>query len=89
MSKPYFEVLIGNDTKYRLFKGEMDERELLWHHDERDREIFILDGTDWQFQFDDELPIVMKSGDTIVIPNHRFHRVIKGKGNLIVKILEK
>ena len=88
MDEKYIDVFISDTKRYRLFKGDVNERELLWHQDEWDREILVLGGKDWKIQLDDELPIDLIEGKRIQIKNHKFHRVIKGKGNLIIRIIE-
>lgn len=88
MVEKYYDVNISNNKKYRIFKHELDERELLWHQDEWDREILVLSGKDWMIQFDDELPIELNEGTRMEIKNHKFHRIIKGKDNLIIRIIE-
>ena len=84
MEEKYTDVIIDNHTKYRLFKDTIEDGELLWHHDERDRTIRIFNGKDWKLQFDNKLPILLK--DHIFIPRHTWHRVIKGTGTLKLKI---
>jgi quercetin dioxygenase-like cupin family protein len=37
---------------------------------------------------DNHLPITLKEGDVITIPKGEYHRVLKGNGDLIVKIKE-
>jgi hypothetical protein len=71
---------------YREFTQDIPEDELVWHRDRRDRRVTVLNETDWQFQFDDEIPQLLK--DTIFIPKSRYHRVIKGTGNLHIQIEE-
>ena len=34
MDEKYIDVFISDTKRYRLFKGDVDERELLWHQDE-------------------------------------------------------
>jgi quercetin dioxygenase-like cupin family protein len=46
----------------------------------------ILEGKGWQFQRDNELPLELKIGDSIFIPRHQVHRVIKGETDLKIKI---
>lgn len=70
----------------RTFSQDIDEEELVWHRDREDREVTILEETDWQFQFDNELPQVLKN--TIFIPKNTYHRLIKGTGELNVHIIE-
>ena len=88
MEEKYTDVIIDNQTKYRLFKDTIEDGELLWHHDERDRTIRIFNGKDWKLQFDDQLPFVLEEGTDYQIPNHIYHRIIKGKGDLIIRIKE-
>lgn len=76
----------SEDYIYREFTQDIPERELVWHRDERDREITVLEETDWQFQLDNELPQTLKN--TIFIPKDTYHRVIKGTNKLIVRIKE-
>lgn len=70
----------------RTFSQDIDEKELVWHRDREDREVTVLEETDWQFQFDNELPQVLKN--TIFIPKNTYHRLIKGTGELNVHIIE-
>lgn len=88
MERKYYDIFINNTTRYRLFDEKLDERELLWHQDEKDRHIEVFESNGWKIQFDDELPFDMERGMSIQIENHRYHRVIKGKGDLILKIKE-
>ncbi len=75
-----------NNLIVRTFSQDIDEDELVWHRDEKDREVTVLQETDWQFQFDNELPQLLK--DVIFIPKNTYHRVIKGTGELNLQILE-
>jgi hypothetical protein len=88
INEKYYDIFLNNTKRYRVFKEEVDERELMWHQDEWDRKILVLGGKDWKIQFDDELPLELKEGSEIQIENHKFHRVIKGNGNLIIRIIE-
>ena len=60
--------------------------ELIWHMDEEDRDIEILEGKGWQMQFDDELPFELVKGDHIFIKRHRIHRIHKGITDLKIRI---
>lgn len=75
-----------NNLIVRTFSQDVNEDELVWHRDERDREVTVLQETDWKFQFDNELPQLLK--DVIFIPKNTYHRVIKGTGELNIQILE-
>ena len=81
--RPY-KQLQTQEYIYRKFTQDIPEEELVWHRDENDREVEILEPTDWMFQFDNSLPIPFE--DHIFIPRHEWHRVIKGTGNLLLKI---
>jgi hypothetical protein len=83
--KPYAQLRENNLT-IRTFSQNIDEDELVWHRDENDREVTVLQQTDWKFQFDNELPQLLK--DVIFIPKNTYHRVIKGTGELNLQILE-
>ena len=83
--RPYQEVK-AFDYIYRKFTHDVDEQELVWHRDRNDREVQVLEPTDWQFQLEDSIPQQLK--DTIFIPKEMYHRLIKGSGNLNVRILE-
>jgi hypothetical protein len=83
--KPYFE-LQTSEYIYRKFTQDTSEEELVWHRDQNDREVEILGPTDWLFQFDNELPQPLKQ--KLFIPRETYHRLIKGTGNLGVRIKE-
>ena len=82
---PYNQIR-ENNLIVRTFSQNIDDDELVWHRDEKDREVTVLEETDWQFQFDNELPQLLK--DVIFIPKNTYHRVIKGTGELNLQILE-
>jgi len=85
--KPYKEVFKRN-SRIREFKVNTPNTELVWHRDEKDRYVTILEGEGWEFQLDNELPLELQKKDVIFIPKHAYHRVLKGKTNLIIKIEE-
>jgi hypothetical protein len=68
----------------RIFSQDVNPSELIWHSDQEDRTIEVIGETDWLFQFDNELPIPIKK--SIFIPAYKIHRVIKGTGDLKIKI---
>jgi len=77
-----------NGIKTRLFKEDIESGELKWHFDQRDRKVKVVKSNGWSIQLDNKLPKVMNEGDTLFIPKGVYHRVIKGNGELIVKIKE-
>ena len=83
-----FDEKIEEGVKYRTFKSNVETDELKWHFDKKDREVTILESNGWEFQLDNEIPIILKEGDTIFIPKGKYHRVLKGNGDLKIKILE-
>jgi hypothetical protein len=84
-TNPYSQIR-KNNLIVRTFSQDIDEEELVWHRDREDRQVTVLEETDWQFQFDNELPQVLKN--TIFIPKNTYHRLIKGTGELNVHIIE-
>ena len=86
--KPYQEVISEDNSRLREFKIDIDSNELVWHKDEKDRYITILEGEGWQFQKDNELPSTLQKGDIIFIPKETYHRIIKGSSNLLINIKE-
>jgi len=86
MTNPYTNTPITQTSVIREFSSEVDPMELVWHQDEEDRTIEILEGEGWQLQRDNELPLVLQKGDIIFIPMGQIHRVIKGNTNLKIQI---
>lgn len=68
----------------REFNQDTDSGEFMWHRDREDRIIESLDDTDWLFQIDNELP--KKIQGQIFIPKGIYHRLIKGTGNLQIRL---
>ena len=86
MNQPYINTPITQTSVIREFSSEVDPMELVWHQDEEDRTIEILEGEGWQLQRDNELPLALQEGDSIFIPMGQIHRVIKGNTNLKIQI---
>jgi quercetin dioxygenase-like cupin family protein len=87
--KPYQEVINNKNSRLREFKVNVDDDELKWHRDEKDRYVTILEGENWQFQRDNELPLALQKGDIIFISRETYHRVIKGTTDLLISLIEK
>lgn len=83
-----FQQVIQNNRIVRTFSPEVEEDELVWHRDKRDRRVKIIKNEGWQFQEEDELPVILEVDTEIWIPKESWHRVIKGNGDLIVEIEE-
>lgn len=84
--KPYEETPVSKEHVIRIFRNGVEEEELKWHFDEEDRVVEVIGKTNWMFQFDNELPFVLES--PLSIPKGKWHRVIKGEGDLVVKIFK-
>ena len=86
MTNPYTNTVISTNTVVREFSQDTDPMSLVWHQDNEDRTITVLEGQGWQIQKDNELPLVFQEGDSIFIPMGQIHRVIKGHTNLKIQI---
>lgn len=80
---PFHEVLNGN-IRIRTFSANTDPEELIWHRDDEDRRIFVVESEGWYFQRDGELPQEMRPGDLIDVARHEWHRVIARKPTRLV-----
>ena len=79
-----FEELIQKDYVIRTFSESVDDIELVWHMDKEDRIVKSIGDTDWMVQLDNELPKPLT--ETTYIPKNTYHRVIKGTGDLVVRV---
>ena len=76
-------------AKYKLLENQLcPDEEYVWHRDQEDRLIEVLSSDGWQFQQEDELPVILKEGMKINIPKLSWHRVIKGNGDLVLRIVK-
>jgi hypothetical protein len=84
MKLPFKEKKLLKNEYVRTFSENTDSHELKWHQDREDRTVIPVSETDWLFQRDNHLP------ETIVGPinikANEWHRIIKGKGDLVVKV---
>lgn len=81
---PFSEEKISEDTFIRTFYQNVDSGDLYWHRDFEDRIIESIGQTDWKFQMDNELPTNIEG--EIFIPKGVYHRLIKGTGDLKIKL---
>jgi hypothetical protein len=86
---PYEEEKMEGNVFIRTFSEDTLEEELKWHWDEEDRNISLayngqVQETDWMFQMDNELP--KRIEEQIFIPAGKWHRIIKGKGSLSLRV---
>ena len=87
IGKPYTQIE-EYDYIIREFSGDVEESELVWHRDKNSRKVTVLQGEGWKIQMDNLLPEELKKGNSYYIPKMEYHRLIKGKGNLIIQIQE-
>ena len=87
--QPYTDEKIGDGIWIRTFDPVVtDSEEYIWHKDNKDRTITVLEGEGWQFQFDDDIPKSINIGEKLYIRKHVYHRIIIGKTILKLKIEE-
>ena len=75
--KPYIDKHIDRTTRVRTFNHLVESDELVWHRDRKDRIVTVIEGKDWYFQMDNEVPKLMEQGSEIVIPKMEYHRIYK------------
>ena len=84
MILPFQETKLDNNVFIREFKQDTDSGEFMWHRDFENRIIESIGETDWQIQLDDELPKIIEG--EVFIPMGIYHRVIKGTGDLKIRL---
>lgn len=86
VSLPFNEVEEGDGWFIRRFSDGVYDEELTWHRDGEDREIILVSGDGWSFQRDNMLPALLKKGECHSIRKGEWHRLVKGSGELILRI---
>ena len=86
--KPYKDTFLNRNTRVRRFQQSVSSEELVWHRDRSDRVVKILEGSGWQLQMDNGLPEKLVEGKEYHIPANNYHRLIKGKTDLVAEIKE-
>lgn len=81
---PYNDILVSDNKYIREFNCSTTQEELVWHRDREDRIIESIGQTDWMIQFDNKLP--QKIVGRILIKKGIYHRLIKGTGDLKIKL---
>ena len=87
MILPFQENKLSDNTFIREFGQETDSGEFMWHRDREDRIIESINETDWMIQIDNQLPKVIEG--KLIIPMGVYHRLIKGSGDLKIKLTKK
>ncbi len=80
---PFQENKLSDNEFIRVFSQDTDSGEFMWHRDREDRIVESIGETDWMIQIDNELPKVISR---VFIPMGVYHRVIKGTGDLKIKL---
>lgn len=70
----------------RKFSADSHPLDLVWHTDDATRIVIPVNENDWLYQEDNCLPIPINK--EILVVKGIYHRIIKGKTELIVKIKE-
>lgn len=86
MVNPYTEFKLGNGDRLRVFKPEVEDEELVWHRDEENRKVMVMESGGWKLQMDNEEPITLVKDKTYDIPKMVYHRIIKGEYELVLRI---
>lgn len=86
IKNPYTETKYNksNNIFIRTFKKDTNPYQLKWHIDNEDRIIEVLKNDNWKFQFDDDLPFILK--ENLYVKKNIWHRLIKGNDDLILKV---
>ena len=84
---PYNEIWFDG-VKKRTFFESVDDNELVWHRDRKDRHVRVIESDGWELQSDNELPVKLEVGKVYFIKAMQYHRILKGNGNLVLEIRE-
>jgi hypothetical protein len=86
MTLPFQETKLEDNVFIRVFSNDTDSGEMVWHRDREDRIIESIGKTDWLIQIDNELP--KEINKEVFIPMGVYHRLIKGTGDLKIKLIK-
>jgi hypothetical protein len=84
MTLPFKETKISDNTFIREFSQDTESGEFMWHRDRESRIIESIGNTNWGIQLDNQLPIKIEG--EVFIPMGVYHRLIKGTGDLKLKL---
>ena len=85
---PFKQTRLDENTVLRVFSESVDTSELVWHRDHNDRLVEVVEGEGWKIQLENDIPREMTAGSRFFVPAGEYHRVIKGRGDLRVRIFE-
>jgi hypothetical protein len=88
-TKPYTDERLTSNSWIRTFDPKItDSDEYVWHRDHKNRIVTVIEGEGWQFQFDEQVPQMINSTETVYIPKETYHRLLIGITPLKIKIEE-
>lgn len=87
VQSPYCEMDMGS-CKMRVFVEDVEEDLLRWHKDRSNANFKVVGGKDWYLQMEHDKPILLEIGKSYYIPKDTMHRILKGKYNLILEVVE-
>jgi len=87
-NRPYIQKNLNNGVFLRTFSKDILSEELVWHRDYNDRIVEVLEGDNWEIQFENQLPQILSVGQEYVIPAYTYHRIKRGTTDLKVIIQE-
>ena len=86
---PYNQAIESDGCIHRVFAAGVDDVELKWHRDDRDRVVTFVTGDGWSIQLEGGLPQTACPGLVVAIPRMQWHRLIhEGGPDLHVRIRE-
>ena len=85
---PFSDSFVADNTFIRTFDESVEDGELIWHKDRKDRVIKVIEGVDWKIQYDNQLPQILEHDKWYYIKKEQYHRVHRGKGKLVIEIQE-
>jgi hypothetical protein len=87
--KPYKDTILNENIRVRYFEQGVSADDMVWHRDEYDRIVEVIDGEGWLFQRDNKVPQLLDIGESIEISAGEWHRLIPGETDLIITITER
>lgn len=76
------------DYIVRTFTSLINCKDIVLDSNKKDNQILAVSGNGWKLQIDDQNPVELSPENNYFIPKETFHRIIKGNGDLILKIKE-
>jgi len=79
-----FDEIIKDGYHYRTFHESTEDGDFMWHRDREDRIVESVGETNWLIQLDNEVPKSLN--EKTFIPMGVYHRIIKGTGDVTVRV---